>query len=527
MKFLRFLKKNWNNVLVFLLLSIILGLTIFNYNSRSLPVTMNSTENNEDQFQSAKQNNHMLTLNGTTSSGDDYSLFYDKGKVDGNETTDLSLNYVFDYNDQVKEILKASFAQGFQFNGKAKLNGSPELSVSFIAEDYTDFKIYSIEDESIYYVGVPASNYENGQVTLTFPLRDPSLLYIAVGGFLKEEPEIDLKETTKEEDEVVPTMIQVVEQEGGSKKQEPKENVSDSFETDKMESSESDRIDLTSNTENHTLVKQSEDLTPMKEPVVTLAPIRESNESKNSGKKSENNSAENSSTSSKKSEEQTKISTISDSKNGSSDAAANTNTYMYVADEKPSGDFASIENIAKAVTRTYSDGSSTVKDQYKTDPVPIGKPMPVEPGSAIDYNNWHKCTLSIDCITILSNKQNLTEGKERYVPGDGTILATTEVLFYDGESVFDVLSRECEKRSIQMESSWTPIYNSAYVEGINNLYEFDCGSLSGWCYSVNGWFPNYGCSRYQLQEGDVIKWRYTCNDLGKDIGVDWDMSGGN
>lgn len=41
-----------------------------------------------------------------------------------------------------------------------------------------------------------------------------------------------------------------------------------------------------------------------------------------------------------------------------------------------------------------------------------------------------------------------------------------------------------------MESNWTPAYNSAYIEGIGNLYEFDCGNLSGWMYSVNGVWPD-------------------------------------
>ena len=92
-----------------------------------------------------------------------------------------------------------------------------------------------------------------------------------------------------------------------------------------------------------------------------------------------------------------------------------------------------------------------------------------------------------------------------------------KVEFSEGESVFDVLQHTCRERGIHMESSWTPIYNSAYVEGIANLYEFDVGSQSGWMYKVNGWFPNYGCSRYQLQNGDVIEWVYTC-DLGDDVG---------
>lgn len=70
-----------------------------------------------------------------------------------------------------------------------------------------------------------------------------------------------------------------------------------------------------------------------------------------------------------------------------------------------------------------------------------------------------------------------------------------------------------------MESSYTPVFNSAYIEGINNLYEFDCGEGSGWVYSVNGVYPNYGCSNYKVQPGDSIEWHYTCN-FGKDVGAE-------
>ena len=94
------------------------------------------------------------------------------------------------------------------------------------------------------------------------------------------------------------------------------------------------------------------------------------------------------------------------------------------------------------------------------------------------------------------------------------------ISFYKGESVFDLLKRVCRDNDIHLEYSNTPVYNSAYIEGINNLYEFDCGNLSGWVYGVNGWFPNYGCSRYQLAQGDVVEWRYTC-DLGRDVGCNW------
>ena len=64
------------------------------------------------------------------------------------------------------------------------------------------------------------------------------------------------------------------------------------------------------------------------------------------------------------------------------------------------------------------------------------------------------------------------------------------------------------------------MYDSYYIEGINHLYEFDCGEQSGWMYKVNEWFPNYGCSSYELSDGDVIVWCYTCKGLGTDVGAE-------
>ncbi len=164
--------------------------------------------------------------------------------------------------------------------------------------------------------------------------------------------------------------------------------------------------------------------------------------------------------------------------------------------------------------------SKTGKDKYLTDPVPEGKPIPVEPQDVQIGNTAYSCTISISCGTILDNKKWLDPEKEELVPEDGWILKPVKVTFYEGESVFNVLLRTCKQKKIHMEYRDTPIYNSAYIEGIHNLYEFDCGELSGWMYSVDGWFPNYGCSRYQLKDGEVIKWVYTC-DLGYDVGGGW------
>ena len=127
------------------------------------------------------------------------------------------------------------------------------------------------------------------------------------------------------------------------------------------------------------------------------------------------------------------------------------------------------------------------------------------------------CTISIRCATILDHLDELDPEKVELVPEDGWILAPVTVEFTAGQNVFDVLLATVKANAIHMEYQNTPMYETAYIEGIGNLYEFDCGALSGWMYRVNGWFPNYGCSRYAVQAGDVIEWVYTC-DLGSDVG---------
>lgn len=130
----------------------------------------------------------------------------------------------------------------------------------------------------------------------------------------------------------------------------------------------------------------------------------------------------------------------------------------------------------------------------------------------------YSCTIEIRCDTILNNMGDLKESKKGFVPSNGTVLATTKVEFKKGETAFDILKKACNAYGIQLEYSYTPTYDSYYVEGINNLYEFDCGSQSGWMYKVNGWFPNYGCSSFKMEDGDVMVWCYTCKDLGGDVG---------
>lgn len=162
-------------------------------------------------------------------------------------------------------------------------------------------------------------------------------------------------------------------------------------------------------------------------------------------------------------------------------------------------------------------GTALQQMQLNGEAAPAGMPAPIDPQDAEISDKKLTCTLSVRCDTILANMAWLDPEKVELVPEDGVILAEQTVTFYEGESVFNLLLREMKRNKIHFEYQNTPIYKSAYIEGIGNLYEMDCGELSGWLYKVNGWFPSYGCSRYQLREGDRVEWVYTC-DLGTDVG---------
>ena len=176
-------------------------------------------------------------------------------------------------------------------------------------------------------------------------------------------------------------------------------------------------------------------------------------------------------------------------------ADKNTTTSKPSADKKPSAEDLAVDNSKDP---TASNGGNSA---YKPD---TAEKVTV--------------TINIRCDTLSSDMSKLTNDSiAGYIPSNGIILGTTTYKGTTDNTVFDVLNTVCRNNGIQLESSYTPMYESYYVEGINYLYEFDGGPGSGWMYKVNGWYPNYGCSSYYLSDGDVIEWVYTC-DYGVDVG---------
>ena len=139
------------------------------------------------------------------------------------------------------------------------------------------------------------------------------------------------------------------------------------------------------------------------------------------------------------------------------------------------------------------------------------------------------CVLRIECKTIQDNLKKLKAGKAAFVPKNGVILEDTPVRLQEGDTVFSVLKRACEehvctdncqycqKSGIQLEYTFTPVFETYYIEGIHQIYEKDCGTLSGWMFSINGTFPEEGASSIPVSEGDRIVFCFSC-DMGDDVG---------
>ena len=98
------------------------------------------------------------------------------------------------------------------------------------------------------------------------------------------------------------------------------------------------------------------------------------------------------------------------------------------------------------------------------------KPLPVEPQDVEFSDVTHTCTLSVRCDTISGQHGLAGSGRWSWYRKTESY-SLRRLLRSTRESVFNVLQREMRKAGIHMEFEDTPMYNSAYIEGINNLYE--------------------------------------------------------
>ena len=123
-------------------------------------------------------------------------------------------------------------------------------------------------------------------------------------------------------------------------------------------------------------------------------------------------------------------------------------------------------------------------------------------------------------VTVEGKGSSGGDSDKKYVylrvadPHGVTYLERTAYEMERGETAFSLLGRS----GLDYRPSFNTQYEGVYVEAIAGLAEFDKGAQSGWMYRVNGRFPQYSASLYDLKAGDYVEWLYT-RDLGKDLGA--------
>ena len=124
-------------------------------------------------------------------------------------------------------------------------------------------------------------------------------------------------------------------------------------------------------------------------------------------------------------------------------------------------------------------------------------------------------TLTIDCTSVLENLDNLDKNikDSGVIPKDGYILKDKEEKIEKDDTAYSFLLRVAKSEKIALDYL-TPeesSYGSAYIKGIGNLYEKNCGDTSGWLFLVNGKVADVACSDYKLQKNDKITFLYICD----------------
>ncbi|ONI45498.1 hypothetical protein AN641_04060 [Candidatus Epulonipiscioides gigas] len=120
-----------------------------------------------------------------------------------------------------------------------------------------------------------------------------------------------------------------------------------------------------------------------------------------------------------------------------------------------------------------------------------------------------------ESVLLMVDKHTIDEGY--VIPGE-------IVKINYGDTAWSVLQRTLDKYDIDYDYSYSNKYNSIYLEAIDGDGEFDHGTGSGWMYSINGDYLQYGANNAEVYDGDEVIWSYTTNygeDLGRDVDNDY------
>jgi hypothetical protein len=188
---------------------------------------------------------------------------------------------------------------------------------------------------------------------------------------------------------------------------------------------------------------------------------------------------------------------------------------------KDAGGAEEARTAASASDASDSASSDSGEVQANNESAPMQKAS-ADPESAVPNASLAPdtitCSVSVNCSNISNNIDKIDRSKRSLVPSDGTIMPRVNVSLPVGATAFDALLAATSQQGVHMEYTGSAAAKTVYIEGIGNIYQFDCGSTSGWLYAINGSYKGVGMSAQTLSDGDAVELKYTL-DLGTDLGA--------
>ncbi|MBZ5751092.1 DUF4430 domain-containing protein [Metabacillus rhizolycopersici] len=185
-------------------------------------------------------------------------------------------------------------------------------------------------------------------------------------------------------------------------------------------------------------------------------------------------------------------------------AEQNTNTNTNTSANKPNA------TPEKESTTTKSNGKQTepVKEPnqaatttQKSQPNVVKEPTTPKP------NEKQPATVKEQTPSPQPKKEETKQTVTVSIVGEGTILSSTKVEISEGNTILDATLNILKQKGIPISVRGSG--SGAYVEGINNLYEFDRGPQSGWEAKRNGAKIDRSAGAIKVGNGDTIQWIYT------------------
>jgi len=158
------------------------------------------------------------------------------------------------------------------------------------------------------------------------------------------------------------------------------------------------------------------------------------------------------------------------------------------------------KNSGTATTKTA--GTTSIKTTASTSAKPTSTPTSKTTSTTTAITTPAPKPAATAPKPVAAVTLSITGPKDR-----GTILLASKVNIQDGYTIFDVVKQAAKAKGIVVDSTGSGA--TAYIEGIDNIYEFDYCAKSGWMFKQNGATITKSVGVIKVKAGDRIECYYT------------------